>query len=117
MHRPYRAENSDVWHWLELTLQGTRSNRMGLGAKVTATARIAGESRSQTRWLSAGTGYASQNEPVIHFGLADAAVVTKLEILWPSGQLDVLHNVAVDALYLAREGMGLEATLFSSTTE
>lgn len=62
---------------------------MGIGAKVTAVAIIDGNRRSQARWLLPSTGYASQNEPIIHFGLGDAVVVTELRIDWPSGQHDV----------------------------
>ncbi|MEW6756539.1 MAG: CRTAC1 family protein, partial [Candidatus Latescibacterota bacterium] len=86
-------------HWLEVEPVGVRSNRSGIGARLAATA---GRLR-QTREILGGKGY-SQDEPVAHFGLADRTVVDRLEIRWPSGQVDVLAGVAADQRIRVFEG-------------
>jgi hypothetical protein len=78
--------------WLRLTLVGTRSNRAGLGAEVTA--RVGG--RSITRALVSGRSYLSASEPVLTLGLGDATLVQRLEVRWPSGARQDLTNVAVN---------------------
>jgi Tol biopolymer transport system component len=99
----YRNQTYDR-HWLVVRLVGQRSNRMGLGARVRARARIDGDDRWQTRWLLPATGYASQNEPIVHFGLGDATRVETLEVRWPSGVVDVLEGVGVDDTVEVVEG-------------
>lgn len=69
---------------------------MGWGARVSVTAVIDGSTRTQNRWLFPTTGYASQNEPMIHFGLADADRVESVEITWPSGTVDQLGPTTVN---------------------
>lgn len=83
-------------HWIAFTLEGTRSNRMGIGARVRVQARVGGALRWQDRWLWPATGYASQNEPVIHFGLGDAARVERVEVHWPSGIVDRITGMDAD---------------------
>lgn len=72
-------------NWIGLHLRGTQSNTFGIGAKVRIQVVISGEPRVQTRWLWPNTGYGSQNEPFIHFGLGDADRIELVEITWPSG--------------------------------
>jgi Tol biopolymer transport system component len=93
-------------HWLVVRLVGLRSNRMGLGARVRVRARIDGEDRWQTRWMLPTTGYASQNEPILHFGLGDAMRLEVLEVSWPSGIVDVVEAVEVDDTVEVVEGQG-----------
>src|SRR6185436_17136831 len=71
-------------HSLRLRLAGTRSNRDGLGAVVRVT--TAGE--TQTQMLRSGSGYLSQNERILTFGLGNRAQADAIEIRWPSGQVD-----------------------------
>jgi Tol biopolymer transport system component len=93
-------------HWLIVRLVGRQSNRMGIGARVRIRARIGGHDRWLTRWLLPATGYASQNEPIIHFGLGDATAVKSLEVLWPSGAFDRIENPSVDHAVKIIEGGG-----------
>jgi len=91
-------------HWLELDLQGTTSNRDGVGAKVLITAGGVTQLREQNggihRW--------SQNDPRMHVGLADNTTAD-ITITWPSGTVDTFTNVAADALYVAIETSTTEA--------
>ena len=94
--------------WLKLSLTGSVSNRMGVGARVTITTSHDGKTSRQTRWLTASTGYASQNEPVLHFGLGEATKVEELSIDWPSGRHDTFGDVAANQYLHLTEGAALE---------
>jgi ASPIC/UnbV protein/VCBS repeat protein len=97
-------QNQAQGTWLKLSLIGSASNRMGVGARVTITTRLAGQPSQQVRWLSTTTGYASQNEPVLHFGLAGATSVDTLIIDWPSGRRDTFENVTANQHLHISEG-------------
>ena len=94
--------------WLKLQLIGSASNRMGVGARVTITTRQAGRTVRQTRWLNASTGYASQNDSVLHFGLGEATSIEKLRIDWPSGRHDTFKDIAANQHLRLTEGAALE---------
>ncbi|MCZ6693360.1 MAG: FG-GAP-like repeat-containing protein, partial [Bacteroidetes bacterium] len=90
-------------NWIVLELTGTESNSMGIGTRVRVKAMIEGLSKWQTRWMINNTGYGSQNEPVIHFGLGKAPVVEELEIYWPSGQKDTYTQIKTNQYYRTLE--------------
>ncbi len=81
-------------HWLTITLEGTRSNRDGFGARV----RLNG----QTRFATATAGYSCANDKRLHFGLGDAKTAS-VEVLWPSGTLQTLKDVPADQFLKIRE--------------
>jgi hypothetical protein len=86
-------------HWMEVKLKGTKSNRDGIGARVEVDA--AGK-----RWTAervAGTGYLSQDDGKLHFGLGAATTIDKLIVLWPSGREQVMEKVAVDRVLTVEE--------------
>jgi len=87
-------------HFLEIRLVGTRSNRDGVGARVTVTA--GGKKRIRER--KGGGSYLSASDPRLHFGLGSAAEAELVEVRWPSGRKDVLHGVAADRLVTIKEG-------------
>src|SRR5205807_1018275 len=97
--------DSDEGHWITLRLVGTRSNRDGIGAKVTATAG----GRRQVMTVHSGGSYLSNNDMRAHFGLGAAATVDEITIRWPSGQVDTLSGLAADRFYVVREGAGVKA--------
>jgi hypothetical protein len=106
--RPTLLRNdSDEGHWITLRLVGVRSNRDGIGAKVTATAG----GRRQVMLVHSGGSYLSQNDMRVHFGLGPTAIVDQITIRWPSGQVDTLSGLAADRFYVAREGAGFKAGL------
>jgi enediyne biosynthesis protein E4 len=73
-------------HWLSVVLAGTRSNRDGLGAKV----RVVAGDRMLTQWQDGKSGYLSQSDLPLYFGLGDVARVDRVEIDWPSGRRQVV---------------------------
>jgi len=87
-------------HWLEVRLQGSRSNRDGLGARVTV--RAGG--RAQTAELGPqGGGFQNSLRRVLHFGLGEAARADAVEVLWPSGVRQSVGPVPADRALLVRE--------------
>src|SRR5262249_34486140 len=55
-------------HWVTLELQGTKSNRLAIGARV----KIVAGGVTQTDEVHSGGGYLSQNDLRMHFGLGTA---------------------------------------------
>jgi hypothetical protein len=108
-------QNQSQGEWLKLSLVGSASNRMAVGARVTITTRHAGQSNRQVRWLNTTTGYASQNEPILHFGLGGATSVEELSIDWPSGRSDTFESVPANRYLRITEG--LDANVDSSVRE
>ena len=81
-------------HWIALKLTGTKSNRMGIGARIKIMPNVG---PVQTNHLTTSTGYACSSEPRVHFGLGGSTGgVAEIEIQWPSGIRQVLHDVGVD---------------------
>ena len=76
--------------WIELRLLGTRSNRAGLGATVVLS--VGG--RKQARTVSSQSSYYSHDDLRVHFGLGAASRADVIEVLWPSGTVQVLKDVA-----------------------
>jgi enediyne biosynthesis protein E4 len=87
-------------HFATFRLEGTRSNRDGVGARVT----IAAGGRRQVRERIGGGSYASAADPRLHFGLGSARTVESVEVRWPSGQVDRYGQLAADTGYFLREG-------------
>lgn len=75
------AQSSTGARWLEVVLRGTRSNRDGLGARVSVVA--GGQTQHQVH--DGQSGYLTQSSGPLYFGLGDATAVERLEIVWPSG--------------------------------
>ena len=82
---------SPMQHWLQLKLQGTRSNASGLGAKVVCR----GSQHTQTCMVSSSVGYGCSSDSRVHFGLGEERTVS-LEIHWPSGTVQQMRDVKCD---------------------
>ena len=103
--RPTLLRNdSDGGHWITLRLVGTRSNRDGIGAKVT----VRTGTRRRVAMVSSGGSYLSQNDMRVHFGLGGVGTADEVTIQWPSGQVDMARALAADRFYVAREGAGID---------
>lgn len=84
-----RNESLDRNNWLELRLIGSTSNRDGVGTKV----KVVSNGKVQVAQKKSSSGYLSQNDPRMHFGLGKNEMVDRIEIAWPSGKTQVLENV------------------------
>jgi enediyne biosynthesis protein E4 len=86
-------------HWLAIKLKGTKSNRDGIGALVEVTTGA----RHQSAQRIAGSGYLSQDDSRLHFGLGSAAKADKIAVRWPSGRQQTLRNVIADRVLTVEE--------------
>lgn len=96
-----QCERMNKNHWLKVRLAGKRSNRSGIGARLTC---VAG-GLAQIDEVRSGGSYLSQNDLRVHFGLGTSEKADLLEVRWPSGQIDRLRNVPGDQILLVKEGM------------
>jgi hypothetical protein len=85
-----RNNKGNVSNWIILDLAGTKSNRDGIGCRI----KIVSDSAVQTSQKKSTTGYLSQNDSRIHFGLGEADIIDQIEIRWPSGTYQVLEQIA-----------------------
>jgi enediyne biosynthesis protein E4 len=96
-------------NWIKVKLIGTKSNRSGIGARVTCTTVLPGETKPfrQIDEVRSGGGYFSQSDLRVHFGLGKAEKVDTMEIRWPSGQVDTLKGTEANQLLHVKEGQGV----------
>ena len=89
-----------VGHHVTFRLEGTRSNRDGVGARITV---IAGGSRQVAQRMGGGS-YQSANDPRLHFGLGACERVESVEVRWPSGKIDRWIDITPGRTYVLQEG-------------
>ena len=102
-----RCDSTLNRNWIKIKLVGTRSNRSGIGSRVTVTAKTSPEAATslvQMDELRSGGSYFSQNDLRLHFGLDQAKTVEKVEVRWLSGQVDQFPNLESNKLYVLEEG-------------
>ncbi|MGD9747208.1 MAG: CRTAC1 family protein [Verrucomicrobiales bacterium] len=86
-------------HWLAMRLHGVKSNRFGVGCRITATVEEDGRSRVLHSLVDTGGSFGANPLSRIHLGLGGADRVKRLEIFWPvTGKTQVLEQVAADRL-------------------
>ena len=90
---------SEAGHWLTFQFIGERSNRRGIGARVTVTSG----DRTWIRELCGGSSYASTHQPLLAVGLGDRGNPCTVEVRWPSGATQRLEGAAVDQALVLRE--------------
>jgi len=98
-----RNDGGNAYHWLEVLLIGTRSNRDGIGASL----KLTSADFVRVEQAKGGMSYMSASDPRILFGLGKRTKVDSLEITWPSGQVDKLMNLPVDQIIAIKEGTGI----------
>jgi len=91
-------------HWVEFKTIGTKSNRDGIGAKIT----VHVGNRVLVDQVRSGSSYISQNDVRVHFGLGSAALLDSVEVCWPSGLTERFEKLPVDNIQTLKEGMGKE---------
>ena len=105
-----RTADAKNTNFLKVRLVGTKSNRSGIGARLTVSAQTGTQfdpaSKAVLKQIDevrSGGSYFSQNDPRVHFGLG-AAGEADLEVQWPSGTRDVLKGLPANKLYVIQEG-------------
>ena len=87
-------------HWILLKLEGSKSNRLGIGAQIRITAE---DGHMQWNEVTTAVGYASSSDSRVHFGLGSNRHIREIEIRWPSGIRQTLHDLDVDRIVAVRE--------------
>jgi len=95
----YENQVDPARHWIQFELEGTHSNRSAVGAEVTV--YFAGVRTVQA--LLAGSGFCSQNEFALHYGLGTCDKVEKVVIRWPDGSEQTLEAPAIDQRHHVKE--------------
>jgi hypothetical protein len=87
-------------HWILIQLEGTKSNRDGIGSKIKITS---GSGEIQHNHATTAVGYASASDKRIHFGVGSARRIREIEIRWPSGRTQLLKDIAPDQILMVKE--------------
>ena len=90
---------SQAGNWLSLRLIGHKSNRDGIGARL----HLISASGEQWNMVTTSVGYGSSSDCVVHFGLGKDSKVTALEIRWPSGIVQNLHDLPANRFQIVEE--------------
>ncbi|MGA2113535.1 MAG: CRTAC1 family protein [Bryobacteraceae bacterium] len=101
------AAPAEVWlndspggnHWIEFALEGSKSNRDGIGARI----KVVAGGIAQYNHVSFAAGYASSSASATHFGLGPSKTVDLVEIRWPSGITQELRDVSADRILKVHE--------------
>jgi hypothetical protein len=101
------AHPAEIWmnrspgagHWLDIALEGTKSNRDGIGARIQVTTK----SGAQYNHMTSSVGYASSSYGPVHFGLGADGTAASVVIHWPSGIVQTLKGVHGDRVLSVKE--------------
>jgi hypothetical protein len=85
--------------WIEFELEGSASNRSAIGAEV----RLFWNGRQQVQHVSGGSGFCSQNQRRLHFGVGKNPQLEKAEIRWPSGKVETIERPSAGQTYRIKE--------------
>jgi tetratricopeptide (TPR) repeat protein len=96
----FHNKTKGAGNFVTFRLEGTKSNRDGVGARVTITS----DGRRQSAQRFGGGSYQSAGDPRLHFGLGAALRVADVEVRWPSGRTDHWTDLPSNTGYLLREG-------------
>jgi hypothetical protein len=104
--RLLRNDNGNQNDMLRIKTVGTRSNRDGIGAKITVTTN---KGAQQFGMVKTGSSYLSQSELPVTFGLGkpEPGKTVDIKIVWPSGQKDAISDVKPNQFITVKEGKGI----------
>jgi hypothetical protein len=106
----YKNDVAPGRHWIAFALEGACtsagsparcSNRSAIGAQVT----LHWNGLQQVQEVSGGSGFCSQNDRQLHFGLGDAAGVDRVVVRWPSGRTMEIPKPAADRVHKVKESV------------
>jgi hypothetical protein len=101
------GKNAEIWmnrsegsgHWLDISLEGTKSNRDGMGTRI----KVVTSAGAQYNHMTSSVGYASSSYGPVHFGLGTDSTAKLVEIHWPSGIVQTLQDVSGDRVLSVKE--------------
>ena len=85
--------------WIDFELEGTKSNRSAIGAEI----KLFWNGQVQAQTVSGGSGFCSQNQRRLHFGLGKGVQAEKAEIRWPSGAIQTIDKPVMGQINRLRE--------------
>lgn len=88
------AQTGNKLNYLKIKLNGSQSNKGGIGAKVVI--KTADGTYSQN--MDGKSGYLSQSLKPLYFGLGDATEVQEIKVYWPSGTLQTINTTRLNTL-------------------
>lgn len=94
-----RNDGGNFGNWLSVKLVGTHCTRDAIGTRVTVTT----DESSQIREVRSGSGYLSQNDLRLHFGLGDVKQVGSVAVRWVCGHIETFKNVKVNQVLVIEE--------------
>ncbi len=94
-----RNVRGNMQRWLQVQLVGNHCNRSAIGARVT----VRNGELTQIREVKSGSGYLSQNDLRVHFGVGDAKQIDTVTVRWPCGQIETLHDVQTNQRLIVEE--------------
>ena len=88
---------TDSSNWVQLKLEGLKSNKSACGARVD----LYSQDYVHSKEIYCGSSHASSNSKVLHFGLGDHSIVDSLNIYWPNSKqtIDTYHSLEINRLY------------------
>ena len=89
-------------HWITVRTVGTKSNRDGIGARISVKAGA----RTLVDEVRSGSSYNSSSDMRVHFGLGTATKIDSIQIRWPNGLTERFDNLPVDSIHTLKEGSG-----------
>lgn len=106
-----RINGGNANKWIKIALNGTTSNKQGIGARV----EIYGTWGKQIRDIRSGDGFRYMSSLNAHFGIGTATAITQVIIRWPSGVVDTIQNPTTNQLLVVTEGstLGVDEVLYS----
>ena len=99
-----RNDSGNQGNWISIRTIGTRSNRAGIGTRV----KIQTGDSIQIDEVRSGSGYLSQNDLRLHFGIGTHKRIDSIEVRWPSGVVDIIREVAPNQILTIKEGSYLQ---------
>lgn len=100
----WRNDGGNQNRFIKFKTVGTRSNRDGIGAKITIHTT---DGSRQWQTVKSGSSYCSQSELIVTFGIGKAEKVESAEVRWPSGKVEKIENLAANQLVTLKEGSGV----------
>ncbi len=97
----FRNDGGNTNGWLTLRLEGVKSNRDALGARVTVQTKAG----KQTQWVHGSTSYCSHSDTRLTFGLGAETGVQSVSVVWPSGKQQTFGPLGGERFYWLREGV------------
>lgn len=97
--RLLRNDGGNKKNWIMIHLIGTKSNRDAIGSRI----RLTAGNITQTKWRSGNSGYLSQSDYRMHFGIGDNTYIDKIEVRWPTGKIQILEKIKANQVLTVKE--------------